>query len=328
MPVLESALFYGTGAVINDMPVWFNNFTYSAGSMVRASDGNYYRSQGSQAGNNPTSDDGTNWLPIFIFNGITLNVGSSARFTTIQAALSFLACAYAVTGATCTVQIANGTYSSTAVAVYGPIGGNVNIQGNFLNTSSVQIQVATNTTGIHIARDGVNCTIQYVTITRNTGATGTNGIVMDCFSDLTLSNVTIQNLGNGLYVTAGRTELVNAIGLNSNTNGIVIQEGAHLFSNSSSLTIGSNNTGVYASVCNGTVGLLNAAFTSNATYGIAAGLGGKVSCGSCSFTSNGTACFAQTGGEICLSSCTFTTNTTNYSPALNTFGNNGGLVRG
>ncbi|OWK46616.1 hypothetical protein [Fimbriiglobus ruber] len=313
--------------VFSDMPLWTTSVTYAVGAQVRGSDGNWYRCQTSQSGNDPTADAGGNWLPSYIFNGFTLNVGSGQRFTTLQAALSFLAAAFAVANSTCTVQIANGTYTEN-VGIYGPLGGNVTIQGNVLNTSSVQIQVATSTEGLHIARDGLSVTLQYLTITKVTGSSLNDGVVMDTFSDLTISNCAVSNLAVGVYITAGRCEMVNAISISGCSNGVVVQEGAHVLINSSSATISSNGIGVNATIINGSIGIISAGITSNTTYGVAAGIGGKVSCNSVTFTSNATACYAVSGGDVSLSGCTFTTNTTNYSPALNTFGNNGGLVRG
>lgn len=43
--------------------VWNINVLYSIGDIVQTTDGNLWKAQTATAGNNPSTDDGTNWLP-------------------------------------------------------------------------------------------------------------------------------------------------------------------------------------------------------------------------------------------------------------------------
>jgi len=43
--------------------VWNTNITYAIGDVIQTSDGNLWKAMTATSGNNPSSDDGTNWLP-------------------------------------------------------------------------------------------------------------------------------------------------------------------------------------------------------------------------------------------------------------------------
>jgi hypothetical protein len=70
--------------------VWDTNITYSIGIVVQTDDGSLWKAVISQSGNNPLSDDGTNWLPAVsgasIPEVITLNsevITLNAQVTTV-----------------------------------------------------------------------------------------------------------------------------------------------------------------------------------------------------------------------------------------------------
>ena len=49
--------------LINFVGTWNTNINYTIGIVVKTTDGNLWKSQSVNAGNNPVTDDGTNWKP-------------------------------------------------------------------------------------------------------------------------------------------------------------------------------------------------------------------------------------------------------------------------
>lgn len=70
-------------ALITGILEWDTRLTYPAGSLVLATDNNVYVCQTSNMGNDPVSDDGTNWV------GLLANTGDTSEDTDFEAVVTF-----------------------------------------------------------------------------------------------------------------------------------------------------------------------------------------------------------------------------------------------
>lgn len=114
---------------ISEVNVWDSTITYTVGSIVRGTDGNYYRGLTATANHNPTTDSGTNWELEQVIANTILAVPS--RFSTLATAWAFLRNARIGATVLATIQLADGTYTLTSRVTYNhPHGDRIAILGN------------------------------------------------------------------------------------------------------------------------------------------------------------------------------------------------------
>jgi hypothetical protein len=119
---------------------WNSSTSYSANDMAFGSDQNLYKAVTSSTNQNPTTDNGTYWVPINISASVTLNVPS--RFTTIHTALAYLKNATIGNDVIAKIKVADGTYNYgvDGVDLSHPCGSRIELEGNTTTPSNCVIQ--------------------------------------------------------------------------------------------------------------------------------------------------------------------------------------------
>ena len=104
-------------AGMDGVTTWEVGKAYASGAVVQGSDKNVYRSLvGSNVGFDHTTNDGTQWVMAYAAVATNLSVASDGRFTSLGAAVAFVASA--AFGALVTISIAAGTYTATSTVTF------------------------------------------------------------------------------------------------------------------------------------------------------------------------------------------------------------------
>jgi hypothetical protein len=131
-----NVLQYPAAKIAQSATNWNTAHQYNAGIIVRASDGNLYKSVIANIGQNPILANVTYWLPFAFLADTTLAVPST--LTTIPLALAWLSHAVIDSSVTVTIQVANGTYALTTsqLALNHPDGARIRLLGNVATPAS------------------------------------------------------------------------------------------------------------------------------------------------------------------------------------------------
>lgn len=131
-----NVLQYPAAKIAQSATNWNTAHQYNANIIVRASDGNLYKSVIANIGQDPILANTTYWLPFAFLANTTLSVPST--LTTIPLALAWLSHAVIDSSVTVTIQVADGTYALTTnqLALNHPDGARIRLIGNVTTPAS------------------------------------------------------------------------------------------------------------------------------------------------------------------------------------------------
>jgi hypothetical protein len=322
---ITSASNVGISGLGTFPPTWSSSVTYAAGDVVRGSDGNWYRATaGSNTNHNPTTSNQTWWELNFCTSNLTLTIDNS-RFNGLSTAAinytladltffnstpsgspvwPFIQNARIAGAATLTIQFDYTDFAGwgfgAVQALAHPFGSQIRVQGDITGVSKPTLTLS-GFSGFSVGASRLAFVDGFI-LDGVSKTSGTIGVLCSGVSFVNLgSHNTIKNFdigmlaGNGSYIgcTGGTVTACN-IGLQALSIGNI--------NCTSPLTVSSCTTGVYATN------------------------GAKILAPNFTMTSNTTHFDADHDSYIYAGTPSFTGGTTQYTPTVNTVGNQNSYI--
>ena len=255
-----------------------------------------------------------------INSDITLNVPSD--YISINNALDALTSHKIDRNVIVTIQIADGTYTSSAIEIEHPNGSQIHIIGNTTNNNSVVINFNNGENGFAVKNGNKLGFLDGVTLVGN----NQTGYGLYAFGSGNIScgeNISISNFNRGLFATSNSHIFCIGIAISySGDNGITCDSGSVVRANNSIIT-NSGGMGVMVS-SQSLVNVSGATISSNSRSGAAADMGSVIIADNLTSQSNGEYGVTAHGGSnvrIRFNYLIQNNSLGSYSPSANTVGN-------
>ena len=318
------------------IPTYSAGVAYAANQLVTGSDGNIYRAVStSSAGNNPTTDCGTYWLPVGIYSTTTRPIPSVCA--TVQAFKVWTRAIGAMSaGATVTGNLADGTYAQGTQEhnvghAFGAqifLTGNVAAKANVVLTSTVSSATCEGTLssggGLFCVSNGqTGWTINGMMLTGpGTATINYGGVFAFGRSKIaTGSAVTISGFYFGCYAGNGSYTKCDGITVSGGDDGNIFAYGGATISFEGGTSTGASSTHSYAS-CGAVIEHGSTLLGYNATFSNNVGCGLLIDNTSTAYLGNATASSNGNCGLIMVAGAT--ADTTSLAMASNTAAGTGG----